>query len=226
MSGNADPETRLIGKGADPGRAEVGTIRWAVDSAIREIIGTELDPMKAAARRDLVTKLDFAQGWTICPDYIDDCFNDLEKEIVAKPSQHEVGEMLWAIDLAVRETVADDKDPGRTAKRRELIMGMEITKGKEVNRDDIVDFFTNATDRGTTRPYHPPPAEHEGVTSTGLLRGHARSNPSVQQSSYGSQIFSNLSSIIHLDPTVRAASSSVPRAKSDETVLGSLPDKS
>ncbi|KAK9788200.1 hypothetical protein SCARD494_09952 [Seiridium cardinale] len=187
MSGHAEPETRPIGEGVDPGGAKVGTICWAVEAAIRETLRTEHDPLKAAARRDLVTKFDFAQGWTICPDYIDDCFNDLKSESVANPSQHEVGAMLWVIDLAIRETVANGEDPGKTAKRRELIMGMEITKGKEVNRDDIADFFTNATDHGTTRPYRPPPAEHESVTST--------------ESSYGTKIFSNGSSSIHLDPT-------------------------
>ncbi|KAK6079538.1 hypothetical protein SCUP234_05707 [Seiridium cupressi] len=213
MSGHAEPETRPIGEGVDPGGAKVGTIRWAVEAAIRETLRTEHDPLKAAARRDLVTKFDFTQGWAICPDYIDDCFNDLKSESVANPSQHEVGEMLWAIDLAIRETVANGEDPGKTAKRRELIMGMEITKGKEVNRDDIADFFTNATDRGTTRPYRPPPAEHESVTST--------------ESSYGTKLFSNGSSSIHLDPTEAfqiSLRSDTQKPKDDDIVMARYHD--
>ncbi|KAK9415845.1 hypothetical protein SUNI508_10145 [Seiridium unicorne] len=184
-----------------------------LDWPVSPCASTEHDPLKAAARRDLVTKFDFTQGWAICPDYIDDCFNDLKSESVANPSQHEVGEMLWAIDLAIRETVANGEDPGKTAKRRELIMGMEITKGKEVNRDDIADFFTNATDRGTTRPYRPPPAEHESVTSA--------------ESSYGTKVFSNGSSSIHLDPTEAfqiSLRSDAQKPKDDDIVMARYHD--
>ncbi|KAH8660566.1 hypothetical protein BX600DRAFT_438778 [Xylariales sp. PMI_506] len=199
MSETTDVKSDLIGEGIDPGGAKVGSICWAVETAVRAIIATEEDPLKTAPRRNLVRKFEFAEGWNICSDYIIDCFvwGTTQKAAVLR-SNYEVGTVLWAVELAVREIVAQRDDPRRTAQRRDMILGLEIARGRDINQDDILDFFTDATESSSdlVLPHH----TNRALQSI-LPEGSTRStNRSLHQALPESPVpLSNLSTNISID---------------------------